>query len=102
MNPGRVAVVPDRHGTGTNALLMSPPDAIAPAFGPGSRERHIGRAERAGFDAAVESLESLALDVDTSDDLGAMVAVLDADPDRAAATADALGGLGRTSSGARR
>jgi 2-phospho-L-lactate/phosphoenolpyruvate guanylyltransferase len=102
MNPGRVAVVPDRHGTGTNALIMAPPDAIAPAFGPGSRERHAGRAERAGFEAAVEPLASLALDVDTSDDLEAMAALLDADPDRAAATANALGRLGRIASGARR
>ena len=31
-----VVVVPDRHGTGTNGLLLSPPDAIAPSFGPGS------------------------------------------------------------------
>jgi len=29
MAGGRVAVVPDRHGTGTNALLLSPPDAGA-------------------------------------------------------------------------
>jgi 2-phospho-L-lactate guanylyltransferase len=101
MNPGRVTIVPDRHGTGTNALLMSPPDAIAPAFGPGSRERHSGRAERAGLEGAVEPLASLALDVDTPDDLEAMVALLDADPDRAAATADALVRLGRIASGAR-
>src|ERR1700751_4222194 len=31
-----VVIVPDRHGTGTNGLLLSPPRAIAPAFGPGS------------------------------------------------------------------
>ena len=36
----RVVIVPDRHGTGTNALLLRPPDAIAPSFGPGSRARH--------------------------------------------------------------
>ena len=28
-----VGIVPDRHGTGTNALVLAPPDAIAPAFG---------------------------------------------------------------------
>ena len=37
-----VTIVPDRHGTGTNALLLAPPDAMQPAFGEGSRERHIG------------------------------------------------------------
>src|SRR5438270_2937583 len=33
--PPFVVIVPDRHGTGTNALLLRPPDAIEPAFGPG-------------------------------------------------------------------
>src|SRR4051812_12105376 len=28
-----VIVVPDRHGTGTNALVLSPPTIIRPAFG---------------------------------------------------------------------
>src|SRR5947209_968696 len=32
-------IVPDRHGTGTNALLLTPPDALAPSLGPGSCER---------------------------------------------------------------
>src|SRR3954452_18678149 len=32
-----LVIVPDRHGSGTNALLLSPADAIAPSFGPGSR-----------------------------------------------------------------
>jgi 2-phospho-L-lactate/phosphoenolpyruvate guanylyltransferase len=94
MHPGRVAVVPDRHGRGTNALLMSPPDAIGPAFGPGSRARHAGRAERAGHEVAVESLDSLSLDVDTPDDLEVMAALLNADPERAGATADELARLG--------
>src|SRR4029077_13511971 len=33
-----VVIVPDRHGTGTNGLLLGPPDAIAPRFGPDSGE----------------------------------------------------------------
>jgi 2-phospho-L-lactate guanylyltransferase len=101
MHPGRVAVVPDRHGSGTNALVMSPPDAIGPAFGPGSRERHTDRAARAGNEVSVEPLPSLALDVDTPDDLDAMAAVLEADPERATATAAELARLGRITSGAR-
>ena len=66
MSDGRVAVVPDRHGTGTNALLMCPADAIGPAFGEGSMERHRDRAGRAGYEVAVERLDSLALDLDTA------------------------------------
>jgi 2-phospho-L-lactate guanylyltransferase len=67
-----VAIVPDRHGTGTNALLLSPPDAIEPAFGPGSRARHEALAREAGVEPAVEPLESLAHDVDTAADLAAL------------------------------
>jgi 2-phospho-L-lactate/phosphoenolpyruvate guanylyltransferase len=101
MHPGRVAVVPDRHGSGTNAVVMSPPDAIAPAFGPDSRERHADRAERAGFEVAVEQLPSLALDVDTPDDLEALGGLLGERPGRAPATAEALAQLARIASGAR-
>jgi 2-phospho-L-lactate guanylyltransferase len=102
MSSGRVAVIPDRHGTGTNALLMSPPDAIAPGFGPGSRDRHADRADRAGHEVAVEELPSLALDVDTPEDLDAMAALLESHPERAPATADALAQLGRIAGGARK
>jgi len=67
-----VVVVPDRHGTGTNALLLTPPAAIAPAFGPGSRARHEAAADAAGVDHAVLDLPSLGLDVDTPEDLAAL------------------------------
>ena len=90
MHPGRVAVVPDRHGTGTNALLMSPPDAIGPAFGEGSRERHAERARSAGYELAIEELASLALDLDTPDDLEALAGALADAPERAPATASEL------------
>jgi 2-phospho-L-lactate/phosphoenolpyruvate guanylyltransferase len=93
MEDGRVAVVPDRHGTGTNGLLMAPTDAIGPAFGPNSRDRHFDRAERAGWIASVEELASLALDLDTPDDLDALRAALAADTTVAPATAGALAGL---------
>jgi len=90
MRPGRVAVVPDRHGTGTNALLLAPGDAIGPGFGEGSMERHRDRATRAGYEVAVESLDSLALDLDTPDDLAALATELAERPERAPATAAEL------------
>ena len=74
---GRSAlIVPDRHGTGTNALLLTPPDALAPAFGPGSRERHVANARRRGHDRRGLAVPSLALDVDTPEDLEALQATL--------------------------
>jgi 2-phospho-L-lactate guanylyltransferase len=102
MHPGRVAVLPDRHGTGTNGLLMSPADAIGPAFGPGSCARHVDRSERMGHEVAVEPLPSLVLDVDTPEDLDAIAAVLEAGPDCAPATRAALEQLGRIGAEARK
>jgi 2-phospho-L-lactate guanylyltransferase len=94
LEPGRIAVVPDRHGTGTNALLMAPADAIGPAFGEGSAERHRDRAERAGYEVTVEPIDSLALDLDTPDDLTALAETLAEHRDRAPVTASELGRLG--------
>src|SRR3954468_20768013 len=87
---GRVAVIPERHGTGTNGLVMAPPDAIGPAFGPGSRERHLQIAAVRGLEGAVEEVRSLALDLDTPEDLAELRVLLEADPQRAPMTAAAL------------
>jgi 2-phospho-L-lactate guanylyltransferase len=67
-----VVIVPDRHGTGTNALVLTPPDAIPPAFGPDSFERHRRLAQSAGVHASVARPPSLVLDVDTGEDLAAL------------------------------
>ena len=65
---GVVVLVGDRHGSGTNALLVTPPALIEPAFGPASRALH-GAAARAGGATLVELEGPLALDVDTAADL---------------------------------
>jgi 2-phospho-L-lactate guanylyltransferase len=88
--PGRVGIVPDRHGTGTNALVLCPPDAIEPAFGEGSRERHERLARGAGLEPAIERLYSLAIDVDTTDDFAVLRQALDRNPQLAPRTARAL------------
>jgi 2-phospho-L-lactate guanylyltransferase len=86
-----VAIVPDRHGAGTNALVLTPPGAIRPAFGEGSCARHVAAAREAGIPYAVEELPSLALDLDTPADVVALTRELTAHPGRARRTAKALG-----------
>jgi 2-phospho-L-lactate/phosphoenolpyruvate guanylyltransferase len=81
-----VVIVPDRHGSGTNALLLDPPTIIEPAFGPGSFARHAALAAGAGATVRVGRLPSLELDVDTPGDLAALRAALDERPDAAPRT----------------
>jgi 2-phospho-L-lactate guanylyltransferase len=86
-----VAIVPDRHGNGTNALVLAPPAAIQPAFGEGSRARHVAAAREAGVPFGVEELPSLALDLDTPADVVALTRELADRPKRARRTVKALG-----------
>ena len=86
-----VTIVPDRHGTGTNALVLAPPDAMLPAFGEGSRDRHVGSAREAGVPLAVEVLDSLALDLDTPGDIVALTTAIEMGRGGARNTAKALG-----------
>jgi 2-phospho-L-lactate guanylyltransferase len=65
-------IVPDRHGTGTNALLLAPPNALEPSFGPGSCRRHAELADSAGIAHVILPVPSLALDIDTPEDLTAL------------------------------
>lgn len=69
LRPPEVVVVPDRHGAGTNGLILSPPDAVEPSFGDGSHARHHALAREAGVRSRTLALASLALDADTPDDL---------------------------------
>lgn len=65
---GLALVVPDRHGEGTNALLVSPPAAIPPEFGDRSRAAHREAALAANL-LHLEVDGPLSLDVDTAADL---------------------------------
>lgn len=67
-----VVIVPDRHGTGTNGLLLTPPDAITSSFGPDSCERHLGLARAINASCRIERPASLLLDVDTDADLAVL------------------------------
>ena len=95
--PARSAlIVPDRHGTGTNALLLTPPDSMAPSFGPGSCRRHAAEAQAAGIAGEIVTVASLALDVDTPDDLATVQATLAATRGGAAHTRGMLSQLLRS------
>jgi 2-phospho-L-lactate guanylyltransferase len=90
-----IVIVPDRHGTGTNALLLSPPDAMAPGFGTGSLERHRERAGASGSPHEVIEVPTLALDIDTGEDLAALRERLDSFRGGAAHTRGLLARLAR-------
>lgn len=91
-----VVIVPDRHGEGTNALLLQPPGVIRPAFGEGSRRRHEKLARAAGVKVTVFECLSLGLDVDTVSDLGELSSALGpAAPDTACHTRAVLARQGR-------
>jgi 2-phospho-L-lactate/phosphoenolpyruvate guanylyltransferase len=91
-----VLIVPDRHRSGTNALLLDPRSAFEPKFGPDSLSLHVEEALRHGLHHAVEPIQSLELDVDTSGDLNELIAVLEREPDRAPHTQAVLRQIERT------
>jgi 2-phospho-L-lactate guanylyltransferase len=84
-----VVLAPDRHGTGTNALMLrlgtGPDDGrdFAFHFGPDSYAKHVDEAHRLGLDVATSLSAGTALDLDTPDDLrrvlGAEASVLGED-----------------------
>lgn len=61
-------IVPDKHGTGTNALALTPPDVITPSFGAGSFMRHKAICEEAGLSYSIYQNEGLSMDIDSKED----------------------------------
>lgn len=91
-----VVVLPDRHGVGTNGLLLSPPDALRPAFGRDSLARHRAMAQERGVPVEVAELPSVALDIDTPDDFAALKEIVASRRGGAAHTRGMLNQLMRT------
>jgi 2-phospho-L-lactate guanylyltransferase len=91
-----VAIVPDRHGKGTNALLLDPGSPFRPEFGPDSLTRHIRQARRRGLSSSVERVPSLELDIDTGDDLAKLVSALEHSHGRAPRTQGVLRQIARS------
>jgi len=84
--PLDVAIVPDRHGTGTNGLALTTDGRFEPRFGPGSRARHVEQARAKGLAFEVVQVPCLELDVDTGSDAAALEAELERHPGRAPRT----------------
>jgi 2-phospho-L-lactate guanylyltransferase len=69
VDEANVVIAPDRHRRGTNALLLAPPSAIAPAFGEDSFRAHRERARDARTSTHVFISRGLGTDVDDVNDL---------------------------------
>ena len=93
-SPRTVLIIPDRHGTGTNGLVLAPPDVFLPAFGPDSCSRHVSRARATGISFALEDVDSMGIDLDTAEDYTLLRDRLLLDPQPAPRTAKVLWELG--------
>ena len=71
--PGLI-VVPSSDGTGTNALVRTPPNCIQSRFGPGSFRKHLDQALSKGLPADVLRLPGLMFDIDTPEDVAEFLA----------------------------
>jgi 2-phospho-L-lactate guanylyltransferase len=63
-----LVIAPCRRGTGTNALLMRPPDLIPFLFGPDSFAAHCATARAAGVEPLIYRADNIAFDLDTPED----------------------------------
>jgi len=65
----QIAIVPCKNGTGTNALLLRPPNAIPLVFGKGSFKTHLSLAKKARFRWKVLRIRGIQFDIDDPRDL---------------------------------
>ncbi len=70
---GSIVLAPDRHGVGTNALLLHPPDLIPFRFGPDSFHQHLREAVARHLLVQVYRGVGTALDLDLPEDLDLIV-----------------------------
>lgn len=68
-----LAIVPSRDGTGTNALLRTPPTLFPSHFGTGSFAKHLAEARTAGAQVLIRRNLRLEMDVDDESDLRALL-----------------------------
>ena len=68
-----MVIVPSRDGTGTNAMLRTPPTLFPSHFGSGSFAKHLAEAENANARVVVSRNSRLEMDVDDEADLRALL-----------------------------
>jgi len=64
-----LVIVPSADGSGTNALVRTPPGIIASRFGAGSFEAHIAQAKQKALAVEVKRPPGIVFDLDTPEDL---------------------------------
>lgn len=62
-------LVPSREGTGTNAIIRTPPDLFPSRFGSNSLALHSEEAARAGIECMIVNNTRIALDIDEPSDI---------------------------------
>lgn len=62
-------IVPSREGTGTNAIIRTPPDLFPSRFGPNSFSLHREEAAHVGVECVIIENERIAFDVDDPSDI---------------------------------
>jgi 2-phospho-L-lactate guanylyltransferase len=67
-----LVIVPSRDGTGTNAMLRTPPTLFPSHFGNGSFAKHLTEAESAQAQVVIRRNARLEMDVDDESDLRAL------------------------------
>ena len=72
-----ITIVSDRHGAGTNGLVVRPINLMPFSFGEGSYQVHKDTAQHLGVDVSEMKLSGLSLDIDTPNDLVSLLELAD-------------------------
>jgi 2-phospho-L-lactate/phosphoenolpyruvate guanylyltransferase len=79
-------LVPSRDGSGTNAIVRTPPNLFPSRFGPNSLALHKAEASKAGAECLIRENHRIALDVDEPADIALVI-------ERTAATSSTFAAL---------
>lgn len=88
--PPSVTLVRSGDG-GTNAMLLRPPGRFALSYGTASHGKHVAAARTTGLAVATVDSPELELDLDTAEDLAALLRTLNGSDTRAGKVLDAAG-----------